>query len=292
MRFHSRLVDQDETDSVVGGVGGGGAGGVFRRGEPQRDPYHASLQDGGASDPGRNAGLQQHRRVELPRHSRGQATPQLAAGPADGGIRLSVRRQRPGAGDLPGRTERRDPPPRRGRRTDADSPTSGRVEVFRQVMDRGERVGALYLRANTDDLHRELAAYTKIIARRGLARPDRRRACWPAACNEPSRDRSGDWPRRPPRSPPWETTRSASSSSPQDELGNALRRVQPHVGSRRHLGQGPEEGARRVGGAGGRADRRVAGGNRPPRARPRRNWSRPRKSPRRPTSPRAASWPT
>ncbi len=40
----------------------------------------------------------------------------------------------------------------------------GRVEVFRQVIDRGERVGTLYIRANTADLDRELAAYTKIVA--------------------------------------------------------------------------------------------------------------------------------
>ncbi len=40
---------------------------------------------------------------------------------------------------------------------------NGRVEVFRQVMDRGDRVGTLYLRANTDDLARDLAAYAKIV---------------------------------------------------------------------------------------------------------------------------------
>ena len=54
----------------------------------------------------------------------------------------------------------------------------------------------------------------------------------------------------------------------QGRAGNALRRVQPHVGSRRFLGQGPEEGARRAGGAGGGADRRAARGNRPPRQDP------------------------
>ncbi len=40
----------------------------------------------------------------------------------------------------------------------------GRVEVFRGVVDHGERVGTLYIRANTADLDRELAAYTKIVA--------------------------------------------------------------------------------------------------------------------------------
>ena len=170
MRFHSRLVDQDETDSIVRGVGRGGAGGVFRRVEPQRNLHHACDEDGGLADPGGNAGLQQHRRVELPRYSRGQATPQLATGPADGGIRLPVRRQRPGAGDLL-RANRR--PARCPRQAGVRMPLHrrGRVEVFRQVIDRGERVGSLYIRANTDDLDRELAAYTKIVARRGLARP-------------------------------------------------------------------------------------------------------------------------
>ena len=38
------------------------------------------------------------------------------------------------------------------------------VEVFRRVMDRGEYVGGVYLRAGADDLQRQLAAYTKIIA--------------------------------------------------------------------------------------------------------------------------------
>jgi signal transduction histidine kinase/CheY-like chemotaxis protein len=41
---------------------------------------------------------------------------------------------------------------------------SGHVEVFRRVMDRGECVGALYLRAGAQDLRRQLIAYTEIIA--------------------------------------------------------------------------------------------------------------------------------
>ena len=40
----------------------------------------------------------------------------------------------------------------------------GRVEVYRRVVDHGERVGTLYIRATTADLDRDLAAYTKIVA--------------------------------------------------------------------------------------------------------------------------------
>ena len=40
----------------------------------------------------------------------------------------------------------------------------GRIEVFRRVIDRGEHVGGLYLRANADDVRRQLTAYSKMIA--------------------------------------------------------------------------------------------------------------------------------
>ena len=40
---------------------------------------------------------------------------------------------------------------------------NGRVEVYRRVMDRGEHVGTLYLRARADDLVSQLIAYSKII---------------------------------------------------------------------------------------------------------------------------------
>lgn len=40
----------------------------------------------------------------------------------------------------------------------------GNVEVIRQVIDGGEHVGTLYLRASADDLSRQLKAYAKIVA--------------------------------------------------------------------------------------------------------------------------------
>jgi PAS domain S-box-containing protein len=40
---------------------------------------------------------------------------------------------------------------------------AGHVEIFRRVIDRGEDVGALYLRASADDLHRQLLAYAQIV---------------------------------------------------------------------------------------------------------------------------------
>jgi len=39
----------------------------------------------------------------------------------------------------------------------------GHVEVFRQIVDHGEQIGSLYLRANANDLHRQLLEYLIIV---------------------------------------------------------------------------------------------------------------------------------
>jgi len=57
----------------------------------------------------------------------------------------------------------RNPIPPSPRQDDCRFNPSGQIELFRRILDRGEPVGALYLRANTHDLHRDLADFGVIV---------------------------------------------------------------------------------------------------------------------------------
>ena len=142
------------------------------------------LPEGGASGPGKDAGIQQHRHPEASDDvtAAKQLLASLQSKPI-GGVGLPVHRQRPGAGDLSGGATCRCPPLTRPRPGAAGSPTAANSKSFCPVVDGGERVGTLYLRSNVADLHEQLLACTQDRLDRGFRRRSASHCCWPAACS-------------------------------------------------------------------------------------------------------------
>ena len=67
------------------------------------------------------------------------------------------------------------PPRRRLPTTSAGSRKAGDIEIVDSVMDRKERLGTLYLCANTDDLHGQFVQNAKVVAVCAGSRPGRLR---------------------------------------------------------------------------------------------------------------------
>ena len=145
---------------------------------------------------------------------------------------------------------------RRSMPTAVNSPMRATWRSSDGVVDRGEKVGTLYLRASASDLHHQLLAYAKIVgvvvfvALRGLFAP-----CQPAATKHfaPHSSAGPDGHRYLLEGrlldPRFAAVRGRAR--------RAVYRVQLHVGSGGRIGQGPQKGPRRIGGPGRRTDRRL-----------------------------------